>query len=78
VQSISGSIEAICRKTLQDGNLFLRQDQHPKISVKNYMLSEIDTCSLQGLVQGPGFKSGSGALIAWLNLLVVISADVLD
>jgi hypothetical protein len=37
LQSISASIEAVCRKTLQDVNRDSEQNLRPKISVKNYM-----------------------------------------
>jgi hypothetical protein len=37
LQSISDSIEAVCRKTLKEVNREFKAKSCPKISVKNYM-----------------------------------------
>jgi len=49
VQSISASIEAVCRKTLQDVNRDLGQKLRPKISVKNYISDGITVGCKSGL-----------------------------
>jgi len=55
LQSISASIEAVCRKTLQDGNRDSGgQNPRPKNSVKNYMSAKIT-----GLVARSALSGGS-------------------
>jgi hypothetical protein len=41
VQTISASIEAVCRKTLQEVNRDSGAKPTPKISVKNYMSAKV-------------------------------------
>src|SRR6266481_4563095 len=76
LQSISASIEAVCRKTLQDVNRDPGQNPRSKISVKNYIcqIESSPQLAFRRVVYFNGFFPASASFLFSASLLAFVSA----